>query len=140
MDTGTVPTIDHFRPKARFPREAYVWGNLYLSCSHCQEKNDDGFDEALLRPDELGYRYERFFIYNHADGTLSPNPAGSDADQQRARITIELLKLNSRGRPAARRRALRLFRNLAREWRRDWIPESPFRYLLLEELALMEGV
>jgi uncharacterized protein (TIGR02646 family) len=138
MDTGTDPTIDHFRPKARYPEEAYVWENLYLACRHCQEKDDDDFDESLLRPDEIDYRYERFFIYNHADGTLAPNPAASSADQRRARITIDLLKLNSRGRPAARQRELQRFRDLECGTRREWIALSPFRYLLIEELALME--
>jgi uncharacterized protein (TIGR02646 family) len=138
MDTGTDPTIDHFRPKKRYPREAYVWENLYLCCRHCQEKDNDGFDEALLRPDELGYQYERFFIYNHADGTLSPNPAAEDDDRERARVSIQLLKLNSRGRPAARKRELQRFRDLDRDARREWIPLSPFRYLLWEELVLTE--
>lgn len=138
MDTGTDPTIVHFRPKAWFPSEVYVWENLYLACRHCQEKDDAGFDESLLRPDAIGYQYERFFIYNHADGTLAPNPAAAPDDQRRARVTIDLLRLNSRGRPAARRRELQKFRDLEAERRREWIPISPFRYLLLEALALME--
>lgn len=138
MDTGTDPTIDHFRPKALFPKFAYVWENLYLSCRHCQEKDDEAFDDALIRPDEQGYRYERFFIYKHSDGTLSANPAATADDQWRARLTIDLLKLNSRGRPAARQRELRRFRDLAGERRRDWIEVSAFGYLLLDELLLME--
>lgn len=138
MDTGTDPTIDHFRPKAKYPLDAYVWQNLYLACRHCQEKDDDHFDEALLRPDEPGYRYERFFVFNYADGTLSPNSAASDEDQRRARLTIDLLKLNARGRPAARQRELRRFRDLALARQREWIPSSPFRYLLVEELVSMQ--
>lgn len=67
MDTGTDPTIDHFKPKARFPHEVYRWENLYL-CS------------------------------------------------------------------AARKRELARFRDLPLERRREWIPESPFRYLLWGEI------
>lgn len=137
MDTGTVPTIDHFRPKARFPELAYVWSNLYLACTQCQEKGN-AFDAALIRPDELGYRFEHFFVYNYVDGTLGVNPAAAESDQRRVRITIDIFRLNARGRPVARQRELRRFRCLAREDRPDWIPISPFRYLLIEEAALME--
>jgi uncharacterized protein (TIGR02646 family) len=134
MDTGTDPTIDHFKPKARFPQEAYCWENLYLCCRHCQEKTDDLYTDQLLRPDEIDYRFESFFIYNYIDGTLSPNPDASVINRERARLTVEILKLNSRGRPAARKRELDRFRDLAATERSKWIPSSPFRYLLWDEI------
>ena len=134
MDTGTDPTIDHFKPKARFPREAYCWDNLYLCCRHCQEKADELFTDQLLRPDEVGYRFDAFFIYNHSDGTLSPNPGASETNRERAQLTVEILKLNSRGRPAARKRDLDRFRDLKVAEQSKWIPFSPFRYLLWDEM------
>ena len=134
MDTGTDPTIDHFKPKSRFPLVAYCWENLYLCCRLCQEKADALFTEQLLRPDEADYGFERFFIYNHSDGTLSPSPGASATNQERARLTVEILKLNSRGRPAARKRELDRFRDLAATERVNWIPSSPFRYLLWDEV------
>lgn len=134
MNTGTDPTIDHFKPKARFPTQAYCWENLYLCCRHCQEKEDERFTETLLRPDEPGYRFDRFFIYNHQDGTIAANPAASSIDRERASLSIDILKLNSRGRPAARKRELARFRALTVSEQPKWIPLSPFRYLLWDEL------
>ena len=37
----SIDTIEHFRPKAAFPREAYHWLNLYYCCMFCQQKNDE---------------------------------------------------------------------------------------------------
>ncbi|MBT8419783.1 MAG: TIGR02646 family protein [Gammaproteobacteria bacterium] len=137
MDTGTDPTIDHFHPKAHFPQLAYAWENLYLCCRQCQEKDDNRFTEELLRPDEPGYGFERFFIYKYANGEICPNPAATEKEQQRARLTIDIFKLNSRGRPQARKRELKRFRERFHESvpedRDEWISESPFRYLLCEE-------
>nr|VFJ49822.1 MAG: TIGR02646 family protein [Candidatus Kentron sp. DK] len=133
MDTGTDPTIDHFRPKKPFPKQVYAWDNLYLCCRQCQEKNDNRFTEELLRPDEPGYAFERFFIYNHADGTLSPNPGAPEEEHRRAELTIDLFRLNSRGRPQARKRTRKLFLHLMSENRKGWIPELPFRYLFQDE-------
>ena len=52
MDTGTDPTIDHFKPKAEYSRLAYEWGNLYLCCRACQNKDDLNFSNLLLRPQQ----------------------------------------------------------------------------------------
>src|SRR5262249_7037895 len=29
-------TVEHFRPKTKYPKEAYKWENLYYCCDHCQ--------------------------------------------------------------------------------------------------------
>jgi len=135
MDTGTDPTIDHFRPKARFPLEAYHWPNLYLCCRQCQEKDDDHFSDELLRPDEEGYRFERYFIYNYRDGTIGPNPAADEPDRRRAELTRDHFKLNARGRPAARKRTLELFGKLSESDRVGLLPDFPFRFILSGEVA-----
>src|SRR5688572_26274865 len=32
----SIDTIEHFRPKTQFHKEAYKWTNLYFCCAHCQ--------------------------------------------------------------------------------------------------------
>jgi uncharacterized protein (TIGR02646 family) len=96
------PTVEHFRPKTRFPREAYQWENLYYCCDFCQGKGED-FDESLLRPDGEDYSFERFFRWDFTTGRLIVNDQSSPADQHRAKITIDLYRLNE-GHPSLRRR------------------------------------
>lgn len=133
---GTDSTVDHFRPKRRFPREAYAWPNLYLCCRACQRKDDSGFCDDLLRPDEDGYRFERYFVFNYEKGTIEPNLAASEEDQERARLTIRHFRMNAGGRPAARRRELLHFRRLDEQARVAFLPDFPFRFLLEVELEL----
>lgn len=96
-------TIEHFRPKSRFPREAYQWSNLYYCCGCCQQKGDE-FDEALLRPDAQDFDFDRFFRWEFSRGELLVNELASPEDQQRAEVTIRLYRLNE-GHPFLRRRA-----------------------------------
>jgi len=110
----SIDTIEHFRPKARFPLEAYNWGNLYYCCGHCQTKGED-FDEALLRPDAEDYSFDRYFRWDHTRGTLEANERATPGDQERARVTLRLYRLNDRH-PSLRRRELH---------RRQRAPEEP---------------
>lgn len=87
------PTIEHFRPKRRFPLEAYKWENLYYCCDHCQQKGED-FDEALLRPDADDYSFEKFFRWDFTTGTLEVNEQASLQDQNRAEKTRQAYRLN----------------------------------------------
>jgi uncharacterized protein (TIGR02646 family) len=87
-------TIDHFRPKARFPLEAYRWENLYYCCDWCQAKKREDFDEALLRPDAEDYAFDRFFRWDYTLGTLEVNDRASPEDQRRAEVTRRLYHLN----------------------------------------------
>ena len=98
-------TIEHFRPKTKFPREAYQWENLYYCCNYCQQKKREAFDEALLRPDASDFSFDRFFRWDYTLGTLEVNEQASEVDQHRARVTIDLYKLND-GHPLLRRREL----------------------------------
>ena len=99
------PTIEHFRPKTRFPREAYQWENLYFCCDFCQGKGEE-FEEGLLRPDAEDYRFDRFFRWDFTTGNLEVNEQASLEDQQRATVTIALYRLNT-GHPSLRRREAR---------------------------------
>jgi uncharacterized protein (TIGR02646 family) len=101
----SIDTIEHFRPKARYPREAYRWGNLYFACMYCQGKGD-AFDESALQPDAADYSFDRYFRWDWTRGTLEVNERASAGDQQRARATIALYRLND-GHPGWRRRELR---------------------------------
>ncbi len=107
---GVAETIDHFRPKAcgRFPGFAFEWTNLFLTCWVCQKAKGEQFDELLLKPDEPGYDFDRYFVYRPRTGTLEPNPNASPEDRRRADRTIQLLRLNENGFPRARQRECNL--------------------------------
>jgi uncharacterized protein (TIGR02646 family) len=96
-------TIEHFRPKSRFPREAYRWENLYYCCDHCQQKGEE-FEEGLLRPDAEDFEFDRYFRWEFTKGELLPNDLATPEDQHRAQVTIRLYRLNE-GHPACRKRA-----------------------------------
>lgn len=101
----SLETVEHFRPKSKFPREAYHWPNLYFCCDFCQQKSND-FDEALLRPDAEDFDFDRYFRWDFTTGTLEINAQATPADQQRAETTRAMYRLNDRH-PALRKRALR---------------------------------
>jgi uncharacterized protein (TIGR02646 family) len=101
----SLDTIEHFRPKSRFPRDAYRWTNLYFCCMWCQQKGDD-FDETALQPDALDYEFDRYFRWDYTRGKIDVNPNASPEDRNRAQVTIVLCKLNE-GHPSLRKRELR---------------------------------
>lgn len=101
----SIDTIEHFRPKAHYPREAYCWANLYFCCMHCQQKSDD-FDERALRPDGVDYQFDRYFRWDFTLGRIEVNDQASEEDQLRAQTTIRLYRLNE-GHPSLRKRELR---------------------------------
>jgi uncharacterized protein (TIGR02646 family) len=133
-DCGTDRTIDHFKPKTEFPKEAYHWPNLYLACRQCQKKIVHSLSEEqinmLLRPDAPEYSFERFFIYKYLTGKIDPNPAAPGADRLRAEMTIDAFRLNTEGRPAARMRMLAQFMKLDKESQNAFFQDQPFRFLL----------
>lgn len=101
----SIDTIEHFRPKTVFPRDAYRWTNLYFCCAHCQQKGE-AFDEALLCPDAADYQFDRYFRWDFTTGEMKVNGLASPEDQHRAEITIRLYRLNQ-GHPMFRRLALK---------------------------------
>jgi uncharacterized protein (TIGR02646 family) len=102
------PTIEHFKPKTKFPGEAYKWENLFLCCRLCQKKGE-AFDERLLKPDNEDYSFDKYFDIDWATGELIPNPDASADDRERARITINLYRLNDNGKPEDRLEELTQF-------------------------------
>ena len=107
-------TIDHFRPKAAYPLEAYKWENLYYCCDFCQGRRHD-FDEALLKPDAIDYEFDRYFRWDFTLGKLDINETASAEDKNRADVTIRLFRLNEKH-PTLRREAL---------YRRSKMPTDP---------------
>ena len=97
-------TMEHFKPKAKYPSEAYQWENLFLCCDKCQNAKLELFDPDLLKPDEADYDFSRYFIFNFSSGRLVPNPTAALLDQQRAIITLTIYGLNDGERPQARKR------------------------------------
>ncbi len=101
-------TIEHFKPKTKFPLLAYQWDNLFLCCGICQKKGDD-FDEDLLKPDAENYDFDKYFDIKWDTGELIPNSDASEENQRRAEITIRLYKLNEYGKPDDRIEELKKF-------------------------------
>ena len=101
----SIDTIEHFRPKAHYPLDAYRWGNLYFCCNYCQQKSDD-FDDAALQPDAAEYEFDRYFRWDYTLGTIEVNEQASAEDQGRVLATIKLYRLNE-GHPSLRKRELR---------------------------------
>ena len=90
-----LDTIEHFRPKDKFPREAYHWTNLYFCCPHCQQKGAD-FHEGLLQPDSPDFEFDRYFRWDFTLGKIEVNETAPPTEQQRAATTIKLYRLNEK--------------------------------------------
>ncbi len=119
-------TIEHFKPKKQFPLVAYQWENLYPCCGDCQGKNDR-YSDALLRPDADDYSFRRYFILDFPTFELCPNPEAEASDQERAKITIELYRLN---RPTAKKSRKLSWKNFRLLLAHDNnLDDLPFRYL-----------
>ncbi|MBC8045051.1 MAG: TIGR02646 family protein [Rhizobacter sp.] len=109
LGTTSLETIDHFRPKSKYPCLAYVWHNLFLCCTVCQQAKRDTFDKKLLKPDVQAYQFHTYFTVNYSNGEIAANPAASSTDQDRANFTINVFGLNKPGRPESRFREYCLF-------------------------------
>lgn len=119
--------IDHFRPKNRAEFYALVcsWENLFITCPPCNRAKGSKWDELLLKPDDLEYRFERYFSYSSDTGELEPNKSASSRDQERAKVTIKVLNLNREKLCTARTDALEELKSLPpAEWE-----DLSYRYL-----------
>ncbi|CNI69998.1 conserved hypothetical protein [Yersinia massiliensis] len=122
-------TIEHFKPKSVFPELAFTWENLFPCCDRCQGQKLEKYDDALLKPDDIAYEFERFFIANYATGEITPSPQASAAEQYQAKVTIEHYGLNLPQRKIARRKELRCYLAMKHEMLLD---EFSYRYFLME--------
>ena len=118
LEAITNEPIEHFKPKSdpRFYAEAYNWSNLYYSCDFCQRTKGEKWSDQLQAPDENGYKFHEYFIFDFTTGAISPNPKSSVTIQVRAQTTIAFYGLD-----LASRRRMRLAE--ARKWSKSIEPE-----------------
>lgn len=102
-------TIEHFRPKSRFPELAFAWSNLFPCCYACQSSKQEKFNECLLKPDDEDYRFDRYFLVKYETGEIEVSPLLGPQERERAAITLEIYGLNTPERKNARVRELRYF-------------------------------
>ncbi|RKZ46632.1 MAG: TIGR02646 family protein [Candidatus Parabeggiatoa sp. nov. 3] len=127
-------TIEHFRPKSKYPRLAYVWQNLFLSCDVCQNAKGENYDKKLLKPDAIGYAFNRYFKIKAKTGEIVINLAASPDDQERAKITLEMYDLNSTVRKSSRIKQLQLkymFKYRKRGIANDDLDNLAYRFLFI---------
>ena len=120
--SGRQPTLDHFRPRSRFPRLTYEWTNWIFSCRQCnvEYKQDKWPDQGYVDPcaAEAPEYPERYFDYDDDTGELIPK-AGITVDARRkANRTIRDLGLNSIN--------LRVDRLNWIDWLKERLAERPF--------------
>lgn len=115
--------VDHFKPTTKFPEAVLEWSNLYFSCTGCNglSAKADHWSPLLLRPDEPGFAFDRYFSFDIVTGELRPSRSASLDDQERAAETIRILKLS---RPALCRGRLKELRNTPLE-----DPDRAYRFL-----------
>ena len=73
--------VEHYRPKGRVAERpdhpgyywlAYTWSNLYLSCSHCNQRRRDAPRWGDPTPLPAGGKADQFPLENETDRALSP--------------------------------------------------------------------
>jgi uncharacterized protein (TIGR02646 family) len=121
--------IDHFCPKSHeaFYELVRAWENLFLICTSCNGAKQDQWEPALLRPDDSGYAFGRYFLFNFNTGALEPAPDITGADRHRALQTIEILELNRTGACTARLTAVKTIRRRESD---DELADVAYRFLI----------
>jgi uncharacterized protein (TIGR02646 family) len=114
--------IDHFKPKTKFPLESFFYYNLFPSCRECNKKNNN-FDDLMLKPDEENYKFEDYFRYDSFTGEIIPNESKPIENQERAKITKDILRLNIGNKPMNRLKAIKKEIKLNTP-----LDERPYRY------------
>jgi hypothetical protein len=132
MTREPIPSITS-GPKGRdeFHELVCVWTNLFLTCTKCNSAKGEQWDEALLRPDEPGFSFERYFELRFDSWELHPATAATAEDQLRARKTIDVLDLNRSGALKSRRRFNEHFKLAAAHGAVGDLDDWPYRYLFL---------
>lgn len=106
-------TIDHFKPKSIYPLGAYQWSNLFPACDNCQTEKLNKFSSLILKPDELTYDFNTYFIVDFTTYELLPNPKAIKFNRKRANATIEIFKLNEKGHKTSRRHQIERYRGMS---------------------------
>lgn len=113
LDATGKAHIDHFCPKglSQFYNLVADWSNLYISCTACNVAKGNRWDPDLLRPDQAGYSFDKYFEYHFETGEIHENPAANQADKNRAITTINIFDLNRTGACEVRKIVVKLLRH-----------------------------
>lgn len=126
-------TVEHFRPKSKFPDLIYSWQNLFPACDVCQSAKWEKFDDALLKPDELAYAFANYFQINLLSGAIEPLESANPAAQSRAKVTIDMYQLNKPQRLTSRKHELKHWQLTDPSDRK--IDEFSYRYFVSDGIA-----
>ena len=91
------PTVDHFRPRSRFPHLVYEWDNWVSSCQRCNfAKADQWPDTGYVDPCAADWleRPEEYFDYAPTTGEIIVKPGLAGAGSRKAQSTIDDIGLN----------------------------------------------
>ena len=126
VSATSVESIEHFRPKSKYPLLAYYWANLFYACSRCQSIKLENYEKSLLKPDAFDYDFHTYFLFNWATGEIEINTFTASLKQQdKARFTIELLDLNSKVLCKNRLREAKRYRS------EDNVDDLSYRFMFL---------
>jgi uncharacterized protein (TIGR02646 family) len=114
--------IDHFKPKTKFPLEAFTYFNLFPSCRECNKRMNK-YHPLLLKPDEVNYQFKEYFRFDIFTGKILINESKSIENQERARITLDFFRLNIGNKPINRKKAIQKEIKV-----NSPINERPYRY------------
>ena len=90
-------TVDHFRPKSKFPDLVYVWSNWLFSCNDCNNpKHDKWPSGGYIDPctESVSDYPEYYFTFDTRTGEILPMTDLSSLPRQRASDMIRDLRLN----------------------------------------------
>ena len=96
--SGKAATVDHFKPRSRFPELTYEWTNWVFSCRRCNGEYKQDKWPALGYVDPCaGDEQEhpgRYFDYDMLTGEIIPHPALDGDAKRKAETTIADLGMN----------------------------------------------
>ncbi len=92
-----APSVDHFKPRHRFPELTYSWNNWVFSCRRCNDEKADKWPvEGLVDPcdPDVLERPEQYFTYDWLTGEVLSRRDLPENARRRATDTISALNLN----------------------------------------------
>ena len=96
--SGKAATVDHFKPRSRFPELTYEWTNWVFSCRRCNGEFKQDKWPALGYVDPCAgderERPEQYFDYDPGTGEIIAHPDLTGPARQKAWATITDLGLN----------------------------------------------
>ncbi len=122
---ATGETIEHFRPKSSFPLLSYLWANLLYCCKYCNEKKGENSERRLIKPNDINYSFEKYFLFDYDSGKIESNPGLSADEFLKADNTIRLYGLNEHNRPKWRKKFLKMYL----EFENPDIEDFPYRFI-----------